>query len=73
MSHEINTQNSYEIEVSATELAGLALAMRIVVTDYLSDRRLSKCNALDALASLLHARAEAHVQSITTLEVDADV
>lgn len=42
----------------AVELEGLTLAMRIVVNDYLSDRQLEKCNALDALASALHSKAQ---------------
>ncbi|NKX75003.1 hypothetical protein HGG73_12640 [Rhodobacteraceae bacterium R_SAG3] len=66
MSHNIHALNPSDSGVDAAELAGLALAMRIVVTDYLSDRHLSKCNALDALASILHTRTEAHVQVITS-------
>jgi hypothetical protein len=44
----------------AVELEGLALAMRIVVSDYLSDRQLEKANALDALACALHGKAKSH-------------
>lgn len=73
MSHKTHIQNPSDLEVDAVELAGLALAMRIIVTDYLSDRHLSKCNALDALAATLHARAEAHVRTVTTLKGNTHV
>ena len=49
---------SVAAETQAVELEGLALALRIVVTDYLSDRCVEKCNALDALASALHRKAK---------------
>jgi hypothetical protein len=51
---------SIDAETNAVELEGLALALRIVVTDYLSDRQVEKCNALDALTCALHDKAKAN-------------
>ena len=56
--------NLIETGSGALELEGLALALRIVVTDYIGDRSLEKCNALDALACALHASAQAHSQIV---------
>jgi hypothetical protein len=50
--------DNIDVSVSANSLEGLALAMRVLVTDYLSDRTLSKANALDSLATVLHAKSE---------------
>lgn len=59
MSHKTDTTNLLDFEVRAVELAGLAYAMHIVVTDYLSDPQPIKQNALDALSAALHAQANA--------------
>lgn len=60
--------NVAETETAAVELEGLALAMRIIVADYLSDRQLEKCNALDALACALHEKAKTVSLSAGKLE-----
>jgi len=60
---------SVDAETNAVELEGLALALRIVVTDYLNDRQLEKCNALDALACALHDKAKTN--SITAGKAEA--
>lgn len=62
MSHNIHTKNPLDAEIDAVELAGLALALRIVVSDYLSDPRPSKHNALDALSDVVLSRADAHAK-----------
>lgn len=50
--------SALDLETDSVALEGLALAMRIVVTDYLGDRRIEKCNALDALADALHQKSQ---------------
>ncbi len=51
--------NLIETGADAVELEGLTLAMRILVADYIGDRSLEKCNALDALACAIHGKAKA--------------
>lgn len=57
-----------DAETAAVELEGLALAMRIVVADYLGDRSLAKCNALDALSAALHAKARTHGRALGQID-----
>ena len=64
MTTQNQTPQLCDIETDAVALDGLTLALRIVVTDYLSDRQLPKCNAIDALADALCDKSTALVYSI---------
>lgn len=57
-----------DITPDAVELEGLALAMRILVADYIAARSLDKCNALDALACALHYKAQMLSQTAGKVE-----
>jgi hypothetical protein len=60
--------DTIDVSVSAVSLEGLALAMNIVVTDYLGDRSLAKANALDSLATVLHAKSKQLTAEIENME-----
>lgn len=68
MAEQNQTPQLSDIEADAVALDGLTLALRIVVTDYLSDRQLPKCNAIDTLADALCDRSAALAHSIGKLE-----
>jgi|GEM_PF-1415771 len=68
-----NIIHPIDVGTDALELEGLALAMRIVVADYLSDRQAEKCNALDALACALHDKAKSVSEAVSGLEELAHV